>query len=111
MEITLKGATSKFPLRMTPQERALVEEVQEVYGAAGVAMSLNDVLRHLVRRAAIVLAHTVEESSAAIRAHCGGCPDCDADALRFGCPDGLYLYRSYRRVCRAHGGSQSADSL
>jgi len=106
----IKGATHTMSLRLTPQERTLVEEVQGVYGAAGVGMSLNEVIRHLVRRAGIVLAHTVEESRAQIQAHCEGCANCDADDERFGCPEGLYLYRSYRRVCRAHGGAQTVSA-
>lgn len=107
----MKGATSKFPLRLTPQERTLVEETQEVYGAAGVPMSLNDTIRFLVRRTSIVLAHTVPESRAQIRKHCEGCRHCDVDTRTFGCPEGLYLYRSFRRVCRAHGGADPVDSL
>ena len=96
---------------MNDAERALAEEVQAVYGAAGVAMSLNDTFRHLIRRAAIVLASTVEESGAQIREHCEACQHCELDERQFGCPEGLYLYRSFRRVCRAHGSPQLADAL
>lgn len=113
-----KGLTRKTHLRMTEKERELLTKVQGLYGWHGVEMSLNDTIRHLIRRAGIVLAHTVEESFAAIRAHCETCPHCEVDASageldakRFGCPEGLYLYRSYSRVWRAHAGAQPQDAL
>jgi hypothetical protein len=114
-----KGLTRKTHLRMTEEERDLVAKVQGLYGWHGVEMSLNDTIRHLIRRAGIVLASTVEESYGAIRTHCAACPDCqlevtpdrELDSEKFRCPEGLYLYRSYRRVWRAHAGAQSEDAL
>lgn len=74
-------------------------------------MSLNDTLRHLVRRAGIVLASTPGESWAQICEHAKECSDCDAQAEKFGCPEGVYLHRSWRRVLRAHSGAHPAHSL
>jgi hypothetical protein len=106
-----KHLTRQIPLRMNDAERALLEEVQRVYGEAGVEMSLNDTLRHLLRRAGIVLAHTPDESAAQIREHCEGCEHCELEADRYGCPEGLYLSRNHRRVLRAYAGSMSAAAL
>jgi hypothetical protein len=114
-----KGLTRKILLRMTEEERDLVAKVQTLYGYHGVEMSMNDTVRHLIRRAGIVLASTVEESYGAIRTHCETCPHCELDVTpdremdpkKFRCPEGLYLYRSYGRVWRAHAGAQPQDAL
>ena len=102
-----KGLTKQLPLRMTDDERALIERVQEVYGREGVTLSLNDTVRHLIRRAGVVLAHTREDAEDQIRGHCEGCEACDCEAAKYGCPDGLYLYRNYRRIRRAQQRDQS----
>jgi hypothetical protein len=106
-----KGLTKQLPLRMTDEERALLAEVQQVYGAHGVEMSLNDTARHLIRRAGIILAHTPGESTLQLREHCDGCEHCDMRAESFKCPEGLFLYRNHRRVLRAHPGTNEADGL
>jgi hypothetical protein len=102
-----KGLTKQLPLRMTDDERKLIETVQEVYGREGITLSLNDTVRHLIRRAGIVLAHSREAAEDQIREHCDGCPLCDCEAVTYGCPDGLYLYRNYRRLRRAQQREQS----
>lgn len=96
---------------MTDEERKLIETVQEVYGKSGVQLSLNDVVRHLVRRAGIVVAHTPAESEAQLREHAQSCPLCDFDEESYKCPEGLYLYRTHRRVVRAHPGAPVSDEL
>jgi hypothetical protein len=107
----IKGATHVMSVRMTPSERALVEQVQTVYGSVGIEMSLNEVIRHLIRRAAIVLTHTPAAAEAAVREHCADCPLCDLETMGFGCPEGLYLYRSFRRVLRDHSDLGNASAL
>jgi hypothetical protein len=111
MQPKIKGATSPFPLRLTPDERALVETVREVYGHAGVEMSLNDTIRHLVRRGGIVPAHTPDAAWAQICEHANGCSDCDAENERIACPEGLFLYRNWRRVSKTREGTLAANSL
>ncbi|MFJ3540383.1 hypothetical protein ACIPQA_33690 [Streptomyces sp. NPDC090109] len=107
-----KGLTKQLPLRMTDDERQLIETVQEVYGRHGVQMSLNDTVRHLVRRGAIVLACTVDGAEAAVRDHRESCADCAGrTGDDFGCPDGVYLHRNYLRVLRAHAGTTAPDEL
>lgn len=96
---------------MTDAERALIAEVQEVYGRHGVELSLNDVVRHLVRRAGIVVAHTPADAVAQVREHCEECGQCDIEEESFTCPEGLFLYRNYRRVLRAHAGTKEPDAL
>ena len=109
--VASKGLTEAIRLRWQAEERALAVETQRVYGAAGVEMSLNDTLRHLVRRAGIVLACTPPAAWEQITQHAAGCSDCDAGAERFGCPDGLYMYRNWRRVLRDHQGTEAANAL
>lgn len=106
-----KGLTKQLPLRMTDAERELIETVQEVYGRHGVVLSLNDTVRHLVRRAGIVVAHTPKESARQLREHCDGCAHCDLAEESFKCPEGLFFYRTYRRVLRAHAGTAETDEL
>lgn len=96
---------------MTDEERALIDTVQDVYGRMGVKLSLNDVVRHLVRRAGIVVAHTPDAAEAQVREHCAGCDGCDFDAESFKCPEGLFLFRTYRRVLQAHRGTKGTDEL
>jgi hypothetical protein len=110
--VASKGLTRQQLLRMTEDERTLIETVREVYGREGIEMSLNDTLRHLVRRAEIVLACTVDGAEAAVRDHRASCPECAGlPDERFGCPDGVYLHRNYRRVLRAHAGTTAPDGL
>ena len=106
-----KGLTRQTRLRMTEEEHALLATAMQVYGRHGVEMSQNDMIRHLIRRAGIVLAHTVEESREAIRKHCETCAHCELKPLKPGCPDGLYLFRSYRRVQRAQAGASPRSAL
>lgn len=106
-----KGITSPYPLKMQPAERQLAEEVRRVYGAAGVQMSLNDTIRHLIRRGGIVLAHTPDAAWAQICEHANGCSDCDAENERIACPEGLFLYRNWRRVSKTREGTPAANSL
>lgn len=97
---------------MTVGERALIETVQEVYGREGVQMSLNDTVRHLIRRGAIVLACTVEGAQGAVSEHRKSCAECASrTGEEFGCPEGVYLHRNFRRVARAHGGTTASDAL
>ncbi|MFE0478128.1 hypothetical protein ACFW2V_41705 [Streptomyces sp. NPDC058947] len=86
--------------------------MQDVYGRAGVQMSLNDTVRHLIRRGSIVLACTVDGAREQLNDHVKGCEDCaDQPSGKFGCPEGVYLHRNYRRVVRAHSGTTATDGL
>jgi hypothetical protein len=109
--VASKGLTSPYALKMRPDERELLEEVQRVYGLHGIEMSLNDTIRHLIRRGSIVLAHIPDEAAAQIRKHAAGCGSCDVLANEYKCPEGLFLYRNYIRVCSAHAETQQADAL
>ncbi len=110
--VASKGLTKQMPLRMTEDERKLIETVQDVYGRHGVRMSLNDTVRHLIRRGAIVLPCTVDGAEAAVRDHKESCSECAGrTGEEFGCPEGVYLHRNYRRVVRAHGGTTAPDGL
>ena len=106
-----KGLTRQTRLRMTEDEYELLAKAMQVYDRNGVEMSQNDMIRHLIRRAGIVLAHTPEESLTAIRKHCETCEHCEFKPRKLGCPDGLYLFRSYRRVQRAHAGARPGSAL
>ncbi|NUO44664.1 MAG: hypothetical protein HOV82_21850 [Streptomyces sp.] len=97
---------------MTEDERKLIEAVQRVYGLHGVEMSLNDTVRHLIRRGAIVLACTPEGAEAAVIEHRESCSECAGrTGDEFGCPEGVYLHRNRQRVVRAHGGTTAPDAL
>lgn len=106
-----KGITSHYPLKMRPEERELAEEVRRVYGAAGINMSLNDTIRHLIRRGAIVLAHTPDAAWAQICEHANGCSECNAEEERMQCPEGWFLYRNWRRLSKGRGGTPVVNSL
>lgn len=98
-----------MPFRHDDEERALLVEVQRVYGGYGLELSLNDVLRHLVRRAGIVLTHTPTESREALRVHYDECKLCaEAESGKFGCPEGVYLHRNHLRVVQSHPWSPEA---
>lgn len=110
--VASKGLTKKLHLRMTDGERELIDTVQKVYQGHGIEMSLNDTVRHLIRRGAIVLACTVEGAEAAVKDHRESCSECAGrTGDDFGCPDGVYLHRNYRRVVRAHAGPTGTDAL
>lgn len=106
-----KGLTRATRLRMTEEERDLLVKAQEVYAQQGVRLSQNDMLRHLIRRAGIVLACTPDEAEEQIRTHSADCPLCDFDVEQHRCPEGLYLYRNLRRVVRAHAMSDATTQL
>lgn len=93
-----KGLTYGTRLRTTEHERAIVESVQSVFKDAGLAPSLNDVLRHLIRRAEIPIPRTPAEGFAAILAHAQECPDCEPYQPPR-CLDGLYIRELNGIVC------------
>jgi hypothetical protein len=81
-----------FRLRMTKPERAEVEAVQAEGKAAGLAPSLNDAIRHLIRRPSLPPAYSLAEARDASMAHHRVCDRCGP--LRPAqCLDGLYLFR------------------
>lgn len=92
-----KGLTYATRLRTTESERATVAAIQAAAAEAGIAASLNDVIRHLVRRACLPPARTEADARAAIVAHWDNCPDCDPSTVPR-CLDGLHLQRCYTQV-------------
>jgi hypothetical protein len=90
---------SKFPLRMLANERDTIEAIQTDAANAGITASLNDVIRHLIRRSRFELRPpaTEPDARAVIMAHWKVCPDCDPKENPR-CLDGLYLQRGYQRV-------------
>jgi hypothetical protein len=89
----------KFPLRTTADERDTIEAIQTDAANNGITASLNDVIRHLVRRSRFELRPpaTEPDARAVIMAHWKVCPDCDPKENPR-CLDGLYLQRGYQRV-------------
>lgn len=73
-------------------------------------MSLNDTLRHLVRRGGIILAPTLKGAWEAISGHCEACEHCDLKKGP-GCPEGLYLSRHFNRLRSAHQGTEQGNAL
>jgi hypothetical protein len=94
---TSEATPSKFPLRMTEAERATVEAVQADAYEAGMGVSLNEVIRHLIRISQLHVSATVADARAAIVAHWAECPDCNPQE-KPRCLDGLHLQRAYARV-------------
>jgi hypothetical protein len=97
-----KGLTYATRLRTTEAEREIVAQVQTSAAEAGLAVSLNDVLRHLIRRAEIHVPCTAAEGMEAIRAHWAECDDCESHRPPR-CLDGLYLRELNRGVSSVPG--------
>jgi hypothetical protein len=102
-----KGLTYHTRLRTTEDEKSAVDAVQADAAQAGIAASLNDVIRHLIRRSQVSPPRSEAEARAAIVAHWGTCPDCDARTKPL-CLDGLYLQRSYARLAVLSQGHNAA---
>jgi hypothetical protein len=97
----LKG----FPARFADPERAIVERLQAEFGEAGLQrVSLNDVVRHLIRRAEIAVPRTPSEGMAALQAHAEACEECEPYQPPR-CLDGVYLRELNRRVSAAASGA------
>lgn len=91
-----KGLSKALHLRMTAEERAILDRVQASFDGVGVSASLNDVIRHLIRVAEIPIPATVDEARHAVMAHKAECADC-RDSKKPRCPDGVYVRREYQR--------------
>jgi hypothetical protein len=107
-----KGRTSQIPLRMRPEERAIVERLQAWGAAAGLSPSpsLNDVLCHLIRRAELPVSRTVSEGMAAIQAHAESCEDCEPYRPPR-CLDGVYLRELNQRAACTGASATGSDTL
>jgi hypothetical protein len=104
-----KGLTYATRLRTTEDERAIAERVRVSAVEAGLSVSLNDALRHLIRRAGVPVPLTGSEGMAAIRAHWAACSECESHRPPR-CLDGLYLRELNRRAsCMA--GVAVSDTL
>lgn len=95
-----QGLTERYPLKMQPAERALLEREQTTAEMAGLTVSLNEVIRHLVRRASMPLPRTEQEARAAVEQHFAVCQVCEPCA-RPRCLDSLYVQRNWRRMRQA----------
>jgi hypothetical protein len=84
-------------LRTTLDEREILQQEYVRAAAAGLTVSLNDVTRHLIRRAAIRVPCTEPDARAVIMTHWRVCPDC-TETSGPQCLDGLYLRGIWERV-------------
>jgi hypothetical protein len=105
-----KGLTYATRLRTTEAERASAERVQAWAVEAGLSVSLNDALRHLIRRADVPVPLSPTEGLAAIAAHWETCPDCESYRPPR-CLDGLYLRELNKRATCASSGVLVPDRL
>jgi|SRR5881392_3699444 len=100
-----KGTTERTLLRITPEERAIVERLQQAWGAADIKLSLNDVIRAAIRRTMIVRPTTFAEADALISKHTAECTEgCSTGGVGPGCVDGRYiaeLCQGVRQTLRA----------
>jgi hypothetical protein len=90
-------------LRAHPDERDILLRVQESFAGVGVNVSLNEVIRHLIRRAEIPTSPTKEDAQGAILRHWGECEQCGGER-RPRCPDGVFLRREYQRLLGVRDG-------
>jgi hypothetical protein len=86
--------------RGSAEERALVVSEQAVCAAAGIDVSLNDVMRHLLRRSGISPACGVTEARDRLLQHWAECGTCERN-VSIRCIDGLWLKRDWRRLYNA----------
>jgi len=101
MQSKSKAGLRGFPLRMAEDERAVVERVQSDAAEAGVmGASLNDVIRHLIRRAEIPRPRSVREGIEALQNHAVSCDMCEPYRPPR-CLDGLYLRELNAEACDA----------
>lgn len=91
-----KGLTSKFPLAMTPEERAIVERVQLAHAQSDIRITLNDAIRILIRRAATPLPDSVDQARDRVTAHWTACDACTG--MTPGCADGWWLQDVYHHT-------------
>lgn len=99
-----QGLTSHYPLKMKPEERAIVDRTQAIFTEAGLNPSLNEVLRHLIRRAEIPIPRTLGEGVKTLQEHTRDCEDCEPYTPPR-CLDGLYLRELNRWVSNGDGGA------
>ncbi|MFJ3812593.1 hypothetical protein ACIPWE_40320 [Streptomyces sp. NPDC090073] len=99
-----KALTRENTLRTTETERLILEQEQKRFAEFGLTLSLNDVMRALIRRAAIPVPTTKAEAQRIIDQHWDDCSECGPGAGPR-CPDGVYIrdcYTLLRRALRAH---------
>lgn len=75
---------------MADDERATVEQVQAAAEEAGLTVSLNDVIRHLIRRASVPRPPSLRDGIRALKEHAVACDACEPYRPPR-CLDGLYL--------------------
>lgn len=92
-----------FPLRLADDERGTVEAVRGWFKEnAGLSLSLNDVLRHLVRRAEIGIPRTSADGIRALQNHTAACEVCQPYQPPR-CPDGIYMREQNRMLSERQG--------
>jgi len=90
-----KGLNRENTLRTTDTERLVLEHEQQWYDLNGLTLSLNDVMRSLIRRAKIPIPMTMEHATEAVTRHSEECSECGAADELPQCPDGLYIRQFY----------------
>jgi hypothetical protein len=95
-----KGLTREHSLRTTESERLILEQEQQRFKESGLTLSLNDVARALIRRAAIPVPVSEREAQRTVDRHIADCPECQPGAGPR-CPDGMYIRDCYTRVRQA----------
>lgn len=95
-----KSLTRENTLRTTNDERRILLDEQKWYAENGLTLSLNDVVRALIRRATVPVPLTKAEATEAVRAHSAACPVCESTKPP-ACPDGLYIRLLYARTLQA----------
>lgn len=97
-----KGLTCENTLRTTDTERLTLEREQEWYRENGLKLSLNDVMRSLIRRARIPIPLTKKAATEEVERHSAECSVCvSTEPPR--CPDGLYIRQLYAHFLAAPG--------
>lgn len=94
-------ASWRFSLRGTQEHKAIVQRVVDAHAKMGLAISLNDALLVIIRRAATPDADTEEEARVRIEQHWAECTHgCynGRDTSCIKCPEGWRLRDAYSRV-------------
>lgn len=105
-----KGLTCENTLRTTSAERVILEHEQQWYAQNGITLSLNDVMRALIRRAKIPVPMTMEHATEEVTRHCEQCPECGSPEELPQCPDGLYIRQFYAHFLTARAAPPAPDN-
>lgn len=105
-----KGLTRENTLRTTDAERLTLEREQEWYRENGLTLSLNDVMRSLIRRAKIPIPVNKKQATAEVELHSAECTVCVSEEPPR-CPDGLYIRQLYAHFLAAPGQALKSPAV